>query len=372
MRKILFSAAAIGLGALLACSACAGSDPYDVTLAEFSEASIHTAAQTKLLTEDLENLGAGLDGMSEKSLPTCVHFAWDAFATAENAPAIAHYILEIEAEGDVDDERTYTTEETSFDVYNLCVAADYEWRVTAVLENGAKCVSETSRFHTEDAAPRNLFVEGVTNVRDLGGWETPLGRVRQGAIIRCGRLNESETAEVNIEITPNGIQTMLNDLGVRTEIDLRDPANKNETGGITSSPLGESVLYVNIPLQWNVSNLLTGNLAAVRTFFSFVSNESNYPIIYHCNIGTDRTGLFAFLINGLLGVSEEDLYRDYAFSNLGKINGFRSIDGIRSSYVATVKSYPGATLSERIERCLIDLVGVPQEQIDNLKYNLSA
>ncbi|MBO5328104.1 MAG: tyrosine-protein phosphatase, partial [Clostridia bacterium] len=116
---------------------------------------------------------------------------------------------------------------------------------------------------------------------------------------------------------------------------------------------------------WDVSNILTGNIEIVKNTFEILADESNYPLIYHCNIGTDRTGLFAYLINGLMGVSEEDLYRDYLFSNFGKINGSRSLSGIKNSYIATIKSYQGDNLSEKIYNCLVDL-GIPSEHLDSV------
>ena len=49
----------------------------------------------------------------------------------------------------------------------------------------------------------------------------------------------------------------------------------------------------------------------LKDAFAIFGNKDNYPIVMHCSIGTDRTGMLAFLINSLLGVSEEDLYKDY-------------------------------------------------------------
>jgi hypothetical protein len=42
-----------------------------------------------------------------------------------------------------------------------------------------------------------------------------------------------------------------------------------------------------------------------------ISGESVY---FHCKIGTDRTGTFAYFLEGLLGVSEEDRLQDYELS----------------------------------------------------------
>lgn len=333
--------------------------------------NFHTQAQSDYLSGGYDKISSYAKGTEELSRPEPVRFGWSATPLSQTQAAVESYAVEISTWHDFTESVCYETAETQLDVYNLCVSTDYFWRVTANLSDGTKSVSAPSSFRTADGAPRNLYVDGVTNVRDLGGWETADGRVKQGMIYRCGRLNESETSVVNVEITPQGVDTMLRVLGVRTEIDLRMPdAHNVETGGITSSPLGEQVNYYNIPMDW----VMSGNFnylsdpsyrGAIKKFFGYLADESNYPLIYHCNIGTDRTGLYAFLINGLLGVSEEDLYRDYLFSNFGNIGGARSVANIRS-YVDTVKACAGDTLSEKIENCLTE-IGVPKADIEALR-----
>ena len=53
-----------------------------------------------------------------------------------------------------------------------------------------------------------------------------------------------------IEITAEGIKTMREVMGVKSEIDLREVDN-GEIGGISSSPLGDDVQYVNLPMKWD-------------------------------------------------------------------------------------------------------------------------
>ncbi len=55
--------------------------------------------------------------------------------------------------------------------------------------------------------------------------------------------------------------------------------------------------------------------------FKLYTVEDNYPILFHCTSGADRTGTFAFLLEGMLGVALDDLYRDFeltCFSMGGK------------------------------------------------------
>lgn len=365
--KKVIATVCIVLSALMLVCACAPTVNCAWNLVEFDDVvSIHTAKQSEYLAGDYESILSFAKGKEELSRPNAVRLSWS--ATYDGKFTRTHYVVEIKDDDDQYNTMYLTTTEPYVDVYNLCIGTAYLWRVTAYFSNGRQSVSDWSIFFTQNVAPRNIYVDGITNVRDLGGWSTANGRVRQGMIYRCGRLNESGRKDVVVEITQAGIDTMTNVLGIKTEIDLRTPDNHNtETGGITSSPLGDNVNYINCPLEWDTGNYLTHNIESVRYFFTLASDVNNYPLIFHCNIGTDRTGLFAFLINGLLGVSEEDLYRDYLFSNFGNINNTRTLSNIQNNYLSTIKNYSGATLSEKIENCLIELVGVPQNEIDAIK-----
>ena len=329
------------------------------------DVEIHTDLQLQYLLDDYDSIGEYADGKKELSRPLPTRFAWSSVPDTEGEPAIVSYTLEIATESDFSDSLKYTTTEAYMDVYNLLIGTNYLWRVSATLEDGQTVISQSSAFSTATVGPRNLYIEGITNVRDLGGWVTKDGYVTsQGKIFRAGRMNKSESGEVIIEITEDGILALRDTLGVKTEIDIRRTDN-NEVGGITASPLGEGVRYYSLPMNWEVGNILTDNIDTVKDFFAVLGDESNYPLVFHCNIGTDRTGLLAFLINGLAGVPEEDLYRDYLFSNFGNIGAPRSLSGIQKSYVSTIKSYAGESLSEQIQACLIDL-GVAKNDIDTV------
>lgn len=322
---------------------------------------LHTKAQARFLNGNYKNLAHYASGKKEKSHPEAVEFKW----TYQNAQdGVTQYTLCISESPDMQNVMSCTTSEQSILVYNLKIATAYYWTVTA---DGV--TSPVAEFSTADAAPRNLYVDGITNVRDLGGWMTESGtRTRQGMLFRCGRLNESSAEEVNIEITEAGKRTMLEFLGVKTEIDIRKA--DGETGGITASPLGDSVAYYNIPMDWE-GDTFNGNREALLRVFSILADEENYPVIFHCNIGTDRTGVIAYLVGALLGVPEEDLYKDYLFSNFGKINGQRHPSGVKdSAYYQAVAAAEGDALQEKAYNCLAEF-GVPRAQLDSIIRILS-
>lgn len=311
---------------LLSICACANGPTY----------SIHTQVQSDYLKGDYNSFSKYVDGQSDNSKPAPYRVD---LSNVEKGAVIKTFEDEKEI-----DSFTYSSDATNYDLYNLKIGTEYK---TTISLNGE--IVKSNEYKIDDIAPRNLYVDGVTNCRDLGGWKIgKRNRVKQGLIYRTAKYNEDEST--NLLISEAGISTMKLTLGVKTEIDLRLTSN-NENGGITSSPLGDDVKYVSFPMASN-GNILTLNKSKLKNLFEIFGDESNYPIAFHCSIGTDRTGLVAFLINGLLGVSEDDLIKDYLFSNFGLIHGVRTAKTIKD-YIETIElASSGKTLSEKIFKYL--------------------
>lgn len=322
--------------------------------------NIHTKKQESYLNSSSSLAFLYASGKEENSKPVSVEFL-----LSDNKNARGEYVLNISENSDMSDAVSYSSSSSGISVSNFKIDTTYYWTVT---ENGV--TGKVMQFETEGDCPRNMDVDGVTNVRDLGGWETESGaRTKQGLIYRCGRLNESSAPSVNIEITDKGIKTMRDELGIKSEIDLRK-VDDGETGQITSSPLGTDINYYNCPMEWD-GNMFEDNKEQILNVFSILSKPENYPLIFHCNIGTDRTGMISFLANALLGVCEEDLYKDYLFSNLGTIGGTRKKSGITDSgYYKAIMEAEGNTLSEKTYNCLLNF-GVPKAQLDSIIEILS-
>ncbi len=325
------------------------------TLTDYDEPfDFHKSAQAAYLLESVRRLPSPkYNGNSELSRPNPARLKW----TVECADELEfdEYSISLSRDAEMSDAKEYVTSEPRLELYNLLLGETYYWSVSVTVD-GERYTSETSTFEIAATAPRNLYIDGVTNVRDLGGWQTEGGgRVKQGMMYRTARLHTDE----RIEITEAGIAAMR-ELGVKTEIDLR-----YEMIGSTESALGEDVSYYLLPMEYDfTAETMFSQAEYIREFFRIASNEDNYPIFFHCLIGTDRTGLCAFLVNGLLGVAEEDLYRDYRFSNFGKIGGERDGESIER-YIERLGEFEGATLSERIRSYLIS-IGVTESEIDSI------
>ena len=140
---------------------------------------------------------------------------------------------------------------------------------------------------------------------------------------------------------------MTNALGICTELDLRSP---KECEGLVGSPLGPSVHRVEISSGCYSQMDEPWAKEACRKGLELVCDEKNLPLLFHCSSGQDRTGTLAFLINGLLGVSPEDLVRDWEASAFWKDeHDWFNRNNTYAALLDVMDKYPGDTLNARIE-----------------------
>lgn len=132
------------------------------------------------------------------------------------------------------------------------------------------------------------------NVRDLGGWACDGGTVKYGKLFRGGYVTSADRA------------VLVEQLGIQHELDLR---GANE-GGLTASPLGGDVRYTcAAAYAWYSLTPADAWKANLRCVFDAVTH--NEPVYFHCAAGADRTGTLACVLEGLLGMSQSDIDKDY-------------------------------------------------------------
>ena len=356
---------------------------YEIRLNAPASTAIHTALQATFLSSSDPHAFADIlgpayaaqsvsydddPGTLEFGRPNPITLTWTVPEGA--AEHVSAYTVRLWTKSDGSDakEIAVAPDKTECALYNLFIGTTYKWTVTLLDDEGDSVTSSVATFRTDSQAPRNLCVDGITNVRDLGGWMTlDGGKVRQGLLYRGARLNENFTTD-EILVTEEGAKTLRDELGIKTEIDLRQTKavnDRNESGGITASPLGSSVTYLARPMDYGDALITNAkNKQRVKEIFAVLADESNYPIYFHCAIGTDRTGLIAWLVNGLCGVSEKNLWRDYLFSNFGEIGGTRTRAKNEGVYVNQIKAKDGANLAEKTYNFLKDYFGVPESDLN--------
>ena len=266
---------------------------------------------------------------------------------------------------------------TSATITNLKVGKNYAWSITAIAGE-KQHNSVESYFSTKDSVARFIDIDGLSNVRDCGGWTGLNGKkIKQGLLYRGEEFNKqnngragssasdyhydaskaSATDPYGQKISQAGIKTVMDELHIKTEVDIRgyetfDWENRinyspAECGGLVGElPDGrkddekgivkiiDEVDYVICPVHTNRDKLYYDSYgkAACKNFFSMLADKENrLPLYFHCAQGKDRTGFLATLFQALLGCSKEDILRDYLLSNMGK-TGSVSISKITSNY----------------------------------------
>ena len=300
---------------------------------------VHSPVLEEYLSSPVEMATVYAKGQKESGKPEKIHISWKGEEGKK-------YTFLLSTDEDFSSCREYHTESNSIALENLFIGTTYYWKVEGTSQAGS--------FSVSGHAPRVIDIDGVTNFRDVGGWND---NIRQGLLYRCARLSENRTGEPLI--TEDGIRTFVEELGIKTEVDLRDTKD-DEYGSLSSSVAGDGVKYIHYPMK-SGGNYLLLNIDVLPGLFEILADEDNYPLVFHCSIGCDRTGVVSFLVNGLLGVSEEALYRDYLVSNFALVKVMRNRSDI-DDYIEYMDRYPGETLSERIWAFLID-EGVKEEDI---------
>ncbi len=183
-----------------------------------------------------------------------------------------------------------------------------------------------------------MELKGTKNIRDLGGIPAAGGKtLKRGKIIRSGRLSN---------LPPETVEALCG-LGIDNIVDLRSDREIAEHPPTILR--GAGYHYLNLiptayPELTNARHMSTEMYAQskhakkkfgsyegymhamykhivtdeesrkkLKKVFDLLVSEENC-ILYHCNSGTDRTGIITMLLLSVLGVPEEEIVRDYMLS----------------------------------------------------------
>jgi protein-tyrosine phosphatase len=176
--------------------------------------------------------------------------------------------------------------------------------------------------------PRHINFESVPNFRDLGGYKT-----RDGRAVSWRRL--FRTATLHSMSRPD-IARLKEDIRPRAVIDLgtpREPIKQREI-----NLLGEmGARYHNVPFRPDSLDYLkhetelfrdATDLGEVYLYrirepefgkrlvdsLELIADRINHPLVFHCRVGKDRTGVLAALLLAAAGVMDEDIVHDYTLS----------------------------------------------------------
>ncbi|MGC8480377.1 MAG: tyrosine-protein phosphatase [Acidimicrobiales bacterium] len=178
---------------------------------------------------------------------------------------------------------------------------------------------------------RHVTGTTLTNLRDAGAYIGTHGVIQPGKLFRSENLSKLTTPDV----------TLLQALGIRTVIDLRD--DREAANAPTPAGISEFAEIVRLPMTGTICGhddaivaLSEGKIASIRTedmtdmYISLLDHyqdqflmaartiltHTDGSVLVHCTAGKDRTGLVIALTHLALGVGDYDIFEDFAVSNL--------------------------------------------------------
>ncbi|MFI8631207.1 tyrosine-protein phosphatase [Microbacterium sp. NPDC077663] len=155
-------------------------------------------------------------------------------------------------------------------------------------------------------------VPGAFNVRDVGGLPAEGGVTRDGALFRSGHL---------AHLTPEG-RERLGAFGIRRIVDLRDEQERrydpSHIDGLDVETVclpmfaGSAASFFDDDLSLDdlYRALIVGSASRLVDVVRAVSAVQ--PVLVHCTVGKDRTGLSVALVLAAAGVDEDAVVADYA------------------------------------------------------------
>ena len=270
--------------------------------------------------------------------------------------------------------QTVSSNSTSCDIYNLIPGETYYCTVEA---NGVYLLK--GKFET--TGRRRMIMVSTTqsqdhgnNCRDLGGLKTTDGRrIKYGMIFRGTNLDGTKKTQNGVAVdvpidnyvAPNDSEQGLlaNYLNIGYDIDLR-------AGGTSAFLSKYNVKYVYGNMQPSLSDVSSTDKATTTIQGFFDAAAAGKASYFHCAIGSDRTGFWGLLIEGLLGVSVKDCSIDFELTSFYNTRertntGYLFYQGMENSSGSFkgFANYEGASFQEKVAKYVKSL-GFTDTQIE--------
>ncbi|KAH8107076.1 protein-tyrosine phosphatase-like protein [Cristinia sonorae] len=235
------------------------------------------------------------------------------------------------------------------------------------------------------SAPPFVIVDGVYNFRDIGSYPA----TGNGFVVKPAYVYRSADPS---QITEKGVK-QLRDLGIKKIFSFRSPLRANRASLITSMD-GVDIVYVQVSKAEAIpgdmekdlqlfaqdpteafrrmyrSMLETGG-PAFGTIFKHVSENPDKPCLIHCAVGKDRTGVFSALYLSLLGVSEDDIVKDYVLSDYGIAPMRATLRARARTQPVVVANWEGAlNTGKSLPQTIINFLKIVREEFGGVEEYL--
>jgi len=225
-------------------------------------------------------------------------------------------------------------------------------------------------------AERVIPMQCLFNCRDLGGYYTHKGKqTRWGKLYHSSSLSRATFDDGK----------SLNNLGIRTVIDFRPDGERHNFPSkfvapqTFNFPLRGNPYYfyfdkilskqikagdVKVYAQDMFSFFLENNPEYFIKMFDILLDENNYPVLFYCSLGSDRSAVASALILAALDIDMDQIVGDYLqnndqidfnsyFSTLFKENIYLQDPDVQETFTAIYRVYKG-TITYSFDKLLKD------------------
>ena len=185
---------------------------------------------------------------------------------------------------------------------------------------------------------RFIPFEKICNFRDLGGMVTRDGRrIKKGKLLRCGNLNGASPEDLE---KLAGLAELVADFRSKGEtVEKPDPEipgarywhlpilEERREGVTREKETDEQASRRRMEDPKAALGIMGGfykhvagseySLGQQKKLLQSLLEPREKGVIWHCSAGKDRTGVFAVILEEILGVPREDIIRDYLLTNIG-------------------------------------------------------
>ena len=297
------------------------------------------------------------------------------FDDVENAST--YYVQVAKGENNFSGAKTYTTSAKFYELWNAELGETYYYK--AATSEAGLASAQAKNLKVSDLAPRVIKVSDVLNFRDIGGWSSSLidGKIKQGLYYRCAQLNAGSSHQSSSMITDAGKKT-IQELGIKVDIDMRDSRDVPTTSPAKTAEWDVEVVNASVAsgtedYRFKANDSGNAIKPKYQLIFQKLAQCDTNPALLHCTYGADRTGIVTFFLEALLGMSQDDMTKDYAWTNFtaGRStnpNGeFKNWVNGTNAYTIDSSVPENQQFAEKMKMHLMNTIGVPEATLEHIR-----
>ncbi|WP_027340387.1 tyrosine-protein phosphatase [Halonatronum saccharophilum] len=215
--------------------------------------------------------------------------------------------------------------------------------------------------------------EELANFREIKG-----GDLGEGVLYRSYHpYKKSRPDHPKEDERLTAVRELIKRKGIKSIINLSDTDEDIPTHAKYYKELSHlgNIIFTNKGYNYDVFYYLTSNkefaqlLGRIINFIIDTNNKA--PFLIHCRIGTDRTGVLGAILAATMGASWEEILKDYQESNRLGIGEYRDEKLLAYAFKGLVGDSFKEDLPKKVNRYLLQEVGLSEYELLKLKDNLS-